>query len=73
MQAGQVLARLSPTIPVADLGTMQQLRAEVAGKLKVAEQKGNGLAVLKEGANIGDVVRALNAIGVTPRDLIGIR
>ena len=39
VQAGQVLARLSPTIPVADLGTMQQLRAEVAGKLKVAEQK----------------------------------
>jgi membrane fusion protein, heavy metal efflux system len=37
--AGQVLARLSPTIPVADLGTMQQLRAEVAGKLKVAELK----------------------------------
>ena len=24
------------------------------------------------GANIGDVVRALNALGVTPRDLIGI-
>ncbi|MBY0224970.1 MAG: efflux RND transporter periplasmic adaptor subunit [Hyphomicrobium sp.] len=39
VQAGQVLARLSPTIPIADLGTMQQLRAEVAGKLKVAEQK----------------------------------
>lgn len=37
--AGQLLARLMPTIPVADLGTMQQLRAEVAGKLKVAEQK----------------------------------
>lgn len=39
VQAGQVLARLAPTIPIADLGTMQQLRAEVAGKLKVAEQK----------------------------------
>jgi len=40
--------------------------------IKVDEQKGGGLTVLKEGANIGDVVRALNAIGVTPRDLIGI-
>jgi flagellar P-ring protein precursor FlgI len=40
--------------------------------IKVDEQKGTGLSVLKEGANIGDVVRALNAIGVTPRDLIGI-
>ena len=31
-----------------------------------------GLAILREGANIGEVVRALNALGVTPRDLIGI-
>ncbi|MHC1698316.1 MAG: flagellar basal body P-ring protein FlgI [Geobacteraceae bacterium] len=40
--------------------------------LKVKEDKGGGLFVLKEGASIGDVVKALNAIGVTPRDLIGI-
>jgi len=40
--------------------------------IKVNEEKGGGLTVLKEGANIGDVVKALNAIGVTPRDLIGI-
>jgi flagellar P-ring protein precursor FlgI len=39
--------------------------------LKVNESSG-GLALVKEGANIGDVVRALNALGVTPRDLIGI-
>lgn len=39
--------------------------------LKVTEESG-GLALLREGANIGDVVRALNALGVTPRDLIGI-
>lgn len=37
--AGEVLAYLSPNIPIADLGTMQQLRAEVAGKLKIAEQR----------------------------------
>lgn len=37
--AGEVLALLSPSIPVADLGTMQQLRAEVDGKLIIAEQK----------------------------------
>lgn len=40
--------------------------------VKVNEEKGNGLFIVKEGANIGDVVKALNAIGVTPRDLIGI-
>ena len=39
VQSGEVLALLSPTIPVADLGTMQQLRAEVQGKLKIAEQR----------------------------------
>ncbi len=40
--------------------------------INVKEDKGGGLFVVKEGANIGDVVKALNAIGVTPRDLIGI-
>jgi multidrug efflux pump subunit AcrA (membrane-fusion protein) len=39
VKAGEVLALLSPSIPVADLGTMQQLRAEVDGKLIVAEQR----------------------------------
>jgi flagellar P-ring protein precursor FlgI len=40
-------------------------------QLKVTEDAG-GLALLREGASIGDVVRGLNALGVTPRDLIGI-
>jgi RND family efflux transporter MFP subunit len=39
VEAGEVLAYLSPSIPIADLGTMQQLTAEVAGKLRIAEQK----------------------------------
>ncbi len=39
--------------------------------VKVSEGEG-GLALVREGANIGEVVRALNALGVTPRDLIGI-
>lgn len=39
--------------------------------VKVTEDRGS-LAILQQGANIGDVVRALNALGVTPRDLIGI-
>lgn len=40
--------------------------------IKVNEEKGRSLSVLKEGTSIGDVVKALNAIGVSPRDLIGI-
>jgi len=39
--------------------------------LKV-EEENRRLMVLQEGASIGDVVRALNLLGVTPRDLIGI-
>ncbi|MDA8429163.1 MAG: flagellar basal body P-ring protein FlgI [Geobacteraceae bacterium] len=39
--------------------------------LKVKEDSPR-LTVLPEGSNIGDVVRALNALGVTPRDLISI-
>ena len=41
--------------------------------IKVNDNEGGGgLAVVDAGANIGDVVRALNSLGVTPRDLIGI-
>lgn len=36
------------------------------------EEESRRLLVLQEGASIGDVVRALNVLGVTPRDLIGI-
>jgi len=39
--------------------------------LKVQEEN-RRLMVLQEGATIGDVVRALNQLGVTPRDLISI-
>lgn len=40
-------------------------------ELKV-EEENRRLLVLQEGASIGDVVRALNLLGVTPRDLISI-
>lgn len=36
------------------------------------EEENRRLLVLEEGASIGDVVRALNMLGVTPRDLISI-
>lgn len=40
-------------------------------EITVKEEKSN-LIVLQPGANINDVAKALNAIGVTPRDLIAI-
>jgi flagellar P-ring protein precursor FlgI len=40
-------------------------------EVTVKEEKGR-LAVVPEGASIGDIVQGLNALGVTPRDLISI-
>ena len=39
--------------------------------VEVVEQKSN-LIVLDKGTNIGEVIKGLNAIGVSPRDLIAI-
>jgi len=48
-------------------------KTEVAPRTSITvHEGGGGLAVVDAGASIGDVVRALNALGVTPRDLIGI-
>jgi flagellar P-ring protein precursor FlgI len=61
--------RVSQPPPFSEKGkTVVVPRTDV----NVNEEKGGGLALLREGANIGDVVKGLNAIGVTPRDLIGI-
>lgn len=48
-------------------------KTEVVPKTEttVKEEKGN-IILMPEGVSIGDVVNALNAIGVTPRDLIAI-
>ncbi len=40
-------------------------------QIETSEEKGN-LVVMPKGVSIGDVARALNAIGATPRDLIAI-
>jgi len=41
------------------------------GEVNIEEQKAR-LILLEEGVRLGDLVRALNALGVTPRDLIAI-
>jgi flagellar P-ring protein precursor FlgI len=35
-------------------------------------EEGNKLMVVPQGTNLGELVQSLNAIGVTPRDLISI-
>jgi flagellar P-ring protein precursor FlgI len=41
-------------------------------KLNVDEEKGKKLLVVKEGATLASLVAGLNALGVTPRDMISI-
>ena len=61
-------ASVSQPGPFARRGnTVKVAQTDVAAK----EDKGN-LIVLPMGVSIGDVARALNAIGATPRDLIAI-
>jgi flagellar P-ring protein precursor FlgI len=40
--------------------------------VKVEEEKGKKLLVVKEGASLASLVAGLNALGVTPRDMISI-
>jgi flagellar P-ring protein precursor FlgI len=37
-----------------------------------AEEKGGNFVLLKKGTSVEDLVKALNALGVTPRDLVAI-
>jgi flagellar P-ring protein precursor FlgI len=60
-------AQVSQPNPLAQ-GTTTQTPATA---IKTAEDAGN-LVVLPMGVSLGDIARALNAIGATPRDLIAI-
>jgi flagellar P-ring protein precursor FlgI len=61
--------QVSQPLPFAPSGaeTVVVPKSEVT----IKEEKGR-LALVPEGASIGDVVQGLNALGVTPRDLISI-
>ncbi len=40
--------------------------------MKIEEEKGKQLIVVNEGASLSNLVSGLNALGVTPRDMISI-
>ena len=60
-------ASVSQPAPFSEGATVVVPKTEI----EVKEEEGN-LVVLPMGVSIGDVARALNAIGATPRDLIAI-
>jgi len=53
--------------PVAEPGSINPARTRVP-----VEEGEDKLIVMNKGAALGDIVNGLNAIGVTPRDLIAI-
>jgi flagellar P-ring protein FlgI len=58
---------------VSQPGRLSQGTAEVIAQEKVtaSEERARNI-VLRQGATVEDLVRALNAIGSTPRDIIAI-
>lgn len=48
------------------------LSLKVGGEAAGKKSKGEQLVLMEEAANVGDVVKAMNRLGVTPKDLITI-
>lgn len=60
-------------LPGSDLvGALPTTETTVKETSIKINEAGDKLISVREGATLGDVVRGLNALGVTPRDLIGI-
>jgi len=60
-------ADVSQPLPFSDGQTVAAPNTQIA-----VQEDANQLVVVPQGVSIGDVVKALNALGVTPRDLIAI-
>jgi len=48
------------------------LTVKVGGDSSSSKKEGEHIMVMEESANVGDIVKAMNKLGVTPRDLITI-
>lgn len=70
---GNLTVVVKETPQVSQPGPLSSGTTQVVPRtqLKVTEEKAS-LTLLREGANLGEVVRGLNTLGVTPRDLLGI-
>ena len=70
---GNLNLMISETIEVSQPNPLAAGTTVVAPvtTINAVEEEGN-LVVLEMGVNIGDIAKALNAIGATPRDLIAI-
>ncbi len=62
----------SPTVSQPAPFSQGQTTVVPRSNLDVNEEKGKKLLVIKEGASLASLVAGLNALGVTPRDMISI-
>jgi flagellar P-ring protein precursor FlgI len=62
----------SPQVSQPNPFSQGQTAVTPASKVKVDEEKGKKLLMLKDGASLASLVSGLNALGVTPRDMISI-
>lgn len=73
---GNLIIKIDETAAVSQPGAFAPDGAETVttqnSDIKVDEQSGNKLAVLRENATLGELVRGLNNLGVGPRDMITI-
>ncbi len=62
------------TLSIQVQGAGASPAVQVRGPASTGSSKGAGgnIAVIKKSANVGELVKALNALGVTPKDLISI-
>lgn len=70
---GSLTISIQPNVSVSQPESLSQGTTQVIEEPSVDVKEGNdSLAILPSGVSIRDLVKALNAIGVTPRDLIAV-
>jgi flagellar P-ring protein precursor FlgI len=71
---GNLTISVEETPQVSQPGPLSQGTTTVTPRsaVKVEEEKGKKLIVVREGASLATLVSGLNALGVTPRDMISI-
>jgi flagellar P-ring protein precursor FlgI len=70
---GRLSVRIATQLEVSQPAPLSRGTTEVVPQTEVdVEENGSPMVSLNPGATLGDVVRALNVLGATPRDIIAI-
>ncbi len=69
---GNLSLQIVPQPQIQTASPSQESAETTTGRSFPTPNRGDRLVTLEEGATLGEVVRALNSVGVAPRDLIAI-